>query len=266
VITYPTPSEAYRGVLTDLLGTTKDRPDDPAPSPRGLLTREILAYQFAVEQPVTGSIITASERRNQVIAAYLAAELRLYEKQTLDAEEFGAISKFWLKIANPPDREGRRTVNSNYGYLIFGRRDLGDDGVKFGVDDYEQFDSGWDWARYQLQLDRDTRQAIIHVSRPAHLWPGNLDQVCTCFLQFFIRGGKLELHWHMRSNDVVKGLVYDLPYACHLQALMREQLFDVTVGRIVWSAGSMHLYEKDVPVAREMVGIQEAGTEQAVLV
>lgn len=232
VRSYLTPSEAYLATLATLL----DHPEYLV-APRGLGCREVLDYAFSVAEPVCGPLRTLSAARDVTMAAYLAAEERLYDSGELRASVWAEeASRFWARIAN---QDG--TINSNYGYLVHMNRSL--PGGR----------TPWEWARDSIMADRDTRQAYVRFALPEHQRAGNVDQVCTLHMNFVVRGGSLHATAVMRSNDVVRGLAYDMPWFISRLYKMAGEV-GVPVGTYRHVAHSMHLYERDVPVAKEMLG------------
>lgn len=250
---FPTLSVMYHSVLDRLV----KRPDYVC-SPRGQQIYELLNYQFTVLAPERDPIRTLDEERNKVIADYTARELKLYSSDTRDAAEFAKASKFWAKLANPDG-----TINSNYGWLIFHKRDCGD--TRFNP----EMRTAWEWAKQSLISDPDTRQAILFFSRPEFLWVGNKDQVCTLHGQFFIRAKRLHFATVIRSNDVWYGLSYDAPFFCHLQLRMLEELreagmTDLQPGGWTHMAHSLHLYDRNLVDAFKALGYsQDKATQLA---
>jgi thymidylate synthase len=241
---FSTTSEAYLEVLWDVL----TNPDFQS-APRGKAINEKIAYKFVVEKPSSAPIVTRDLARNEVIARYTKAEFDVYSKGSVSVDDFGAISKFWLNLGNPDG-----TVNSAYGHLIFFDRSCGNPTFEDSV-----MRSPWEWARLALLTDKDTRQAIIKFHKRTHLWVGNKDQTCTVYGNFLIRDNRLHLIVHMRSNDVVKGLVYDMPWFCYLMERMRHELsengyHDLQLGDYIHIADSFHVYEPDFEKAFAMVG------------
>lgn len=238
-------SEAYLEVLNDVLVNS-----DYRSAPRGKPIREKIHYQFTVENPSSAPIVTRSPDRNEVIARYTKAEFDVYAKGSRSVEEFGKISKFWLQLANPDG-----TVNSSYGHLVFFDRSCGNP-VFENVP--ESMRSPWEWARLALMTDKDTRQAIIKFHKREHLWVGNKDMTCTLSGSFLIRDDRLHLIIHMRSNDVIKGLVYDMPWFCYLIERMTSELKqtypNLQVGTYTHIADSIHVYDSDLYKAKEMLG------------
>jgi len=240
--TFSTTSEAYLQTVEDVFL----RPDHVT-APRGMTIREILDYQFQVNEPCQDPIVTRDPERNKKIASYTAKEMKLYRDGTDSADKFAAASSFWKAIANPDG-----TINSAYGKLIWVDKTCGNQ-------DYDpQLRTPWQWCLDALTKDKDTRQAVLRFNRPDHLWTGNKDQVCTLHILFVIRDNRLNASCVMRSNDVVRGLVYDLPFFCSLAHKMVEELLptypELIVGHYRHLAHSMHIYERDFDAVKKMLG------------
>ena len=228
-------------------------------APRGQPVREILDYVFKILSPVAETIVTKDDARNEVIKQYTAKETELYDSGTNSVEDFAKASKFWNKLANP-----NGTVNSAYGHLIWFRKSHGNPIFQlnrefFTPEEYEEcMMTPWEWAKESLINDKDTRQAILRFSLPEHQWFGNKDQVCTLHGNFLIRDDKLHFSITMRSNDLMKGLVYDLPWFVSLMDKMINELKpyypNLTKGHYTHTAHSMHIYERDKDKILKMLG------------
>lgn len=97
----------------------------------------------------------------------------------------------------------------------------------------------------KLTEDPDTRQAVITLWDPQRdNDPGHKDYPCTLALGFSIQRGKLELDVTMRSNDVWRGLPYDLFQFTQLQLTVANVL-DLQPGRYRHHTYSLHLYVED---------------------
>lgn len=217
--------------------------------PRGQSTLESMNFVGIVNKPSSSPIQTKCPDRNRKIERYTAAEFGLYGRGENRAEEFAKHAAFWREIANPDG-----TVNSAYGYLIW-QKTL----HSFGSADWAPpYLTPWKWAAVSLAQDKDTRQAYLRFSLPEHQWFGNKDQVCTMHGQFLIREDRLYLTMVMRSNDIVRGLVYDMPWFCYLQEKMVEELKplypDLQIGTYTHIAHSLHLYERDISLVYDMLG------------
>lgn len=209
----------------------------------------MLNFIALVHEPQPYPIKTLDDARNLKIEKYTKAEFALYDECVNSAEEFAKHASFWREIANPDG-----TVNSAYGHLIWKKR----------LDPYQggELTTPWEWAYESLRADKDTRQAFVRFSRPEHQWFGNKDQVCTMHGQFMIRENQLHFTIVMRSNDVVKGLVYDMPWFCSLIYRMRNELAPyypgLQIGVYTHFVHSLHLYERDLPIVYKMLGMEYA--------
>lgn len=250
--------ETYMGALTEVWFSPEF-----TSAPRGIPVREVMDYSFTILNPTAEPIITKDSKRNEIIAAYTAKETELYDSCTDRVEDFAKASKFWEKIANPDG-----TINSAYGYLIWKNKSYGNPLYEHGfpfdgvfTTDSPLYRTPWEWAKQSLIQDKDTRQAILRFSLPEHQWMGNKDQTCTIYGNFLIRENKLFLSMFMRSNDLMKGLVYDLPWFISLMDKMIEELKpiypELTKGTYTHCSNSMHIYEKDEKAILKMLGIKD---------
>lgn len=239
---YDNVNEAYLGVLEDVLNNY-----DYKTAPRGLPIREKLDYSFKVLNPTSDPVETKDLVRNKTIAEYTRKEMELYDSCSNKAEDFGKASKFWLQIANPD-----ATINSAYGYLIWGNKSHGNPSYA------GEMMTPWEWAKQCLLNDKDTRQAILRFGLPEHAYPGVKDFTCTINGNFLIREDRLHLTIIMRSNDLNKGLVYDMSWFISLMDKMILELKDkypnLTKGHYTHFAHSSHIYEKDIEVIKKMIG------------
>ena len=239
---YETTDEAYLGTLRDVFYNYEYNS-----APRGLAIRERVDYGFRVENPSSESLVTADPERNLRLASYLASENALYASGANLADDFVAASKFWKKLANPDG-----TINSAYGFLIWFNKSHGN--PKFSA----QMMTPWEWARESLLKDRDSRQAVMRFSLPEHAYPGVKDFTCTMHGDWLIRDDRLNLSMVMRSNDVVLGLAYDLPWFCGLMDKMLAELKptypNLTKGTYTHYVHSIHAYERDAATIKKMLG------------
>jgi thymidylate synthase len=250
--TYNNIHEAYLGTLEDVYFNYEYRA-----APRGLPVREKTDYTFRVLNPTEEFIVTKDPDRNKVIESYTAKETELYNSCANTAEEFGKASKFWEKLANPDG-----TVNSAYGYLIWENKCNGSQFESIKIAEacwrYERR-TPWEWAKESLIKDKDTRQAFLRFSLPEHQWMGNKDQTCTMHANFLIREDKLNLSVVMRSNDLVLGLVYDMPWFMSLIDRMVDELKEyypnLTKGTYTHTVHSLHIYERNEEMVKKMLGM-----------
>lgn len=261
---FKTTNQAYNQALADIWFTPQFKS-----APRGIPVRETLNYTFTVTEPTADPIVTADPERNKVIESYTNKEKELYDSCSNRVEDFAKASKFWTQLANPDG-----TVNSAYGYLIWKNKSHGnafeqtlEEVPMWGTSSSEgkvfrnttKMRTPWEWAKDSLITDKDTRQAVLRFSLPEHQYLGNKDQTCTMHGNFLIRDDKLHFTVVMRSNDLMKGLVYDLPWFISLMDKMVDELKptypSLRKGEYTHSVHSMHIYEKDEAAVLKMMGI-----------
>lgn len=105
-----------------------------------------------------------------------------------------------------------------------------------------------------LMNDPLSRQAVVTIWDPAYdrtVPVAPRDLPCTVALQFLFREGKLQLHVHMRSNDVIMGVSYDFFQFTQLQLSMAN-LMGVEVGSYHHHATSFHMYARDLQILDRM--------------
>lgn len=259
-------AKIYENLHEAYLGTLADVYDNPQfyCAPRGQKVREILDYKFVITNPVNEVIITKDPERNLTIEDYTQKECELYNSGSNLTEDFGKASKFWLKLSNPDG-----TINSAYGHLIKFKKSHGNPLYEFAdkiggspeaVSELavQGMRTPWEWCVDSLRADKDTRQAILRFSLPEHFYKGNKDMVCTLNGNFHIREDKLFLSITMRSNDMMLGLVYDLPWFISLMDDMILELKDLypnlTKGNYTHKVDSIHVYDRDEAKVLKMLG------------
>jgi thymidylate synthase len=137
--------------------------------------------------------------------------------------------------------DDQETLNSAYGYRIFGRHDF------IGFDQ-------WEAVKHKISFDPDSRQAVIHIRTPHDSQIETKDQPCTIALQFLQRERKLHLIATMRSNDIILGTPYDIFSFTMMQEQMALEL-GLELGSYVHQVGSWHLYAHQIGLAQEMLEI-----------
>lgn len=191
-----------------------------------------------VEFEPSGIIEGSSEK-------YLEHEFAWYKSMDLSIKNHPGIEKniIWQGCAAP-----NGNVNSNYGWCVFSK------------ENGDQFTH----ACNALMNDKNSRRAEIIYTRPSiHVDQcddvhAHQDMTCTNYIMFLIRNNTLELHVHMRSNDVWYGLRYDLAWQQYvyneMYNLLKTKYADLKKGKIIWIADSLHLYERNVEGVKQYIG------------
>jgi thymidylate synthase len=114
------------------------------------------------------------------------------------------------------------------------------------------------WIAECLTADPSSRQAVVTISKGgrADASEGQRDVPCTIAMQFKIRDSKLNTLVMMRSSDAFLGVPYDWWMFSRLQMTMAWAL-DVEPGSFTFFAGSLHLYERDIPAAQGLEYIKQ---------
>ena len=155
---------------------------------------------------------------------YLLAELIWYWSGHNNVDFISYYASKWNKIS-----DDGKTSNSAYGYIMF---------KKFN---FNQFELCLDI----LRKDVNSRRACIILNDANEDAGITLDEQCTIFLQFLIRNGKLDMYTYMRSNDIMYGVPYDMPFFISIQLAMADEL-NIPVGNYYHNATSLHCYIKDM--------------------
>lgn len=189
----------------------------------GSLTIEIIGATFiADEDSIFGEI-----NEN-----WIKRESEWYHSQSKNVNDIpGGAPQIWKMVASD-----KGFINSNYGNLIFSE------------ENFNQFNN----CLTQLELDEHSRRATMIYTRPSiqydYCVDGMSDFICTETVQYFIRDEKLITVVKMRSNDAWAGFRNDLAWQKEVQSLLYDKLLktypQLLLGPIIWSVGSLHLYEK----------------------
>ena len=230
----------YKQLLTDI------NTSESSVSPRGLKVKEILNYHIDIDDVTKEQIIINDVRSTPV--KYLKKELCLYLVGNLNINDFAKASKFWSSLD-----DGTHLVNSNYGQLCLWRTY-----PNKMVNSAEGGMTQLDWVLNTLLNDPDSRQAVMYLGNPYFQYKGNKDFVCTFTYQFFIRNNKLHMICNRRSNDVVIGITFDIPWeivlmqsVCKAYNMMSPN--KIGLGSYHCNIGSMHAYEKDWQTIKDML-------------
>lgn len=220
-------------------------------SPRGLKTLELRDVFVTIKKPTLQNVVITHPARNLSLK-YLNAEMDWYLSGSLNIDEISKASKFWNKLAN---KQGN--VQSNYGYLV--------------LYDLINGQSQYDWCRKRLIEDPDTRQAVLNYNQPHHKVEGTRDYVCTLAQTFRTRQDRfmtpegessikvLDSTVFMRSNDLIYGFSYDVPWFTYLQRKLADDI-NINEGEYNHFACSMHVYEPHFDIIKK--ACQDAPNEQ----
>ena len=167
---------------------------------------------------------------------YIQRELEWYKSQSLYVDDIpGGAPQIWKDVSSD---EGK--INSNYGWCIYS----------------EENGNQYKHVQRELRNNPNSRRATMIYNRPSmHLdynRDGMSDFMCTYANTFYIRDGKLDSHYLMRSNDAVFGYNNDYAWAKHVQEKLANDL-GVEVGELIWTASNFHVYERHFNFIQEYI-------------
>lgn len=203
-----TPEKAIRQAWNDVLTSGKQA------SPRGKKTRELVNYSFTIDEPWRFAFDITGRDMNKFIGCVEALQL-IGQTSTPEIVKEKCKSLFLFTDEGVFDGAYGLRIHSQIGRLI-----------------------------EQLELDNDTRQAVINIyDSRIDLGRSSKDIPCTTTIQFMIRDERLCLRTNMRSNDAWLGLPYDVLQFTLLQSAVADAL-DIGMGWYHHSVGSFHVYEE----------------------
>lgn len=203
-------------------------------SPRGQKIKELRGMHLEITNPRKRLIFNGQRDLNLF---FNMGECLWYLSGSNDVEQVSFYNKAWRKYS-----DDGKTLNSAYGNRIFGNES------RVGFDQ-------WKTIIELLRRDPDSRQAIIHIHLPKDLFESSKDVPCTLHFQFFIRGGKLEMHTTMRSNDIIWGSTYDIFSFTMFQELIALEL-GIPMGGYHHHVGSWHIYDYHEELCKKILSNQ----------
>lgn len=227
-------NQVWLDLLSDAIYTGEPR------SPRGDPTRELLGYQTIV--PMNAPVVTIPERK--LGRKFLAAEAAWILSGDNRVSSIAPYSKEIIKFS--------------------------DDGLTFNGAYGPKFVDQVGYVTKALWHDPETRQAVLTTWRerpgPSH------DIPCTVAHQYLVRDDRLHCMATMRSSDCWLGIVYDWHAFSMMSAYVllslrhRSETYDsiwkhVTLGNLYLTAGSQHLYDRNLKQAEACLNAQVTQVE-----
>jgi Thymidylate synthase len=195
---------------------------------------------------VTGAVLELTNPRARMSRTETRAVIFSWLGELLwylaGSDEFSFV-KYYVKDYKP-DYKGATNVIAAYGPRL---RSRNNNMLKWVID--------------LIKRKPETRRAVIPIYQPKDTKSGLPEVPCTCTLQFLMRGRRLDLITHMRSNDAYRGLPGDIFAFTMIQEIVANAL-NVQPGRYKHMVGSLHLYDSDKKQASRFLaeGFQEKTT------
>jgi thymidylate synthase len=200
-------------------------------APRGLETHELLGQSFTLTNP--RNRIVRSPARNWSLPLALG-EFCWHASASTNVEILAYYTPRWRDFS----ADGHDVARSCYGHRIFSPGPSGH--------------SRWQDLLRLLRADPATRRAVIDLSDTDTPDAFAVDSSCTSSFHALNRDSRLHVIVHMRSNDVVWGLPYDVFLFTMLQEMLALEL-NLRLGCYLHVAGSLHIYDRHLTMARRVL-------------
>lgn len=210
---------------------------DGAPcAPRGLGTREVTDAHLSLTRPRRRLVYVPPTR--VINAAFAAAETVWI---------LAGVDDDWIYTYN---QRLKRFADDHVLRGAYGPR------LRSWANGVDQLDL----VRRELLAEPSTRRAVVQLWDPARDHSGHRDVPCTLGYWFSLRGGRLDMHTTMRSQDLWLGFCYDIYVDTVVHELVAGWV-GAELGVYHHHIGSLHLYDEHLPYARDLVGATLSGAD-----
>lgn len=208
-------------------------------APRGMGTIELAPFTFTLSNPRRRCTEQPERRWSKALAF---GEFLWHAAASDDAAALEYYARPWAEFA-----VDGRILGSCYGKSIF--------------EQTWQRKSQWSRLINLLKSDPHSRRAVLDFRVSGGDVLNSPDIACVSSLQFLIRDGRLNALAVLRSNDVIWGLPYDLFVLTMFQEMAAQEL-GLDVGWYNHHVASMHIYERHIDLARQILaGAEFASSE-----
>lgn len=197
-------------------------------------TAEIIGAHFVLRNPLLNIIASRARKFNY---RYMLAEMLWNISGIPDIAPLAAVFPGVLQFVQDQDVTHRHFATWAYG---------------------PEMKSGITQCIIELRHNPSSRRAIITLRHPRVVGREELKGTPPCLdsIQWFIREGRLIQVTRMRSNDVWRGFPLDV-YQFSMWQLMMAAALGAELGPYHHFANSFHLYERDEPAARALLGADD---------
>jgi thymidylate synthase len=198
-----------------------------------LASSEIIGPTFILRNPRRRYVTNPARRWSFPLAI---GELCWHLSASDDLAFISRYAPRWREFSD----DNSTIVGSCYGKRIFERKD-----GKL---------SQWEQLINLLTVDPQSRRAILlfRETGTESLQPEIRDVACATSFQCLIREGRLHTVVHMRSNDAILGLPYDVFLFIMLQEILSTTLC-VELGYYYHTCGHLHLYDRNIALANRIM-------------
>lgn len=232
-------SDSFERIYHDILFALDTEPEF-TPSPRGIKSKEITNLSFELTDPRNRIIWNQARDTNYIFAT------KFFAWMINGSSDFSYVASSNKKAKDFVDApKDSKAMPDNFS-TAYGPRIVKQ--MPYIID--------------ELLRDQDSRRCVIHI-----LNEGDLDMLgtetkaeypCTSTLTFFIRDSKLHMYTHMRSNNCVLTLVYDVFNFTMLQEWLLNKLnsiqqLDLSLGSYHHNIASAHFFESEQELVNKIL-------------
>ena len=240
-------SDNFEDIYNEILQELKANPEF-TPSPRGIGAREITNLSFELTNPLNRMVWNKARDVNYEFA--MKFFLWMINGDTDFSYVAGSNAKAVNFIDKPKDDKAMPTnFSTAYGPRILKQ-------MPFIID--------------ELKRDPDSRRCVIHVLNEDDLHMLGTDTKeeypCTDSITFMIRDNQLHMYTHMRSNNMVLTLCYDIYNFTmlheYLFKVMKNTFPNLKLGTYHQNIVSAHYFDREQELVDKILGTTDVALSQ----
>lgn len=201
-----------------------------------------------------GVIVKPNTMQDKIVKGdedYITKELQMYTMCILNPSSTRDTVKdeMWC-LAEIKERLSKEEVNPGTAYRMRGVWEEFIHNGKFSYSYNERMSYQIDGIIDEIKKNPDSRQLIIQIFNAkidhSRIGSGDSRIPCSMHYQFMVREEKLDIMYFMRSCDINEHWTNDIYLAFLLQEFIARQS-GYEVGKLFFTAASLHSYKKDWP-------------------
>lgn len=227
---FKTFQDAFIGIIQDI----ESNPDYVVPSRTGQM-HETLGYKYEVEDPTT---FVFNDKKLGRIQYDYAEYFYSWMMSGCGEEATEAFKKQYPNVTTYLDNPKSDALPANFN-VFYGPRITAQLPI----------------VLEELRKNPDTRRAVVNILQESDLKLLQIDTKlefpCCDSAQFTIRDGKLNLHLHMRSNNMANVAKLDMYLWGRAQCEIAASM-NLPLGRFISTIGSAHIFTTDFEYLNEI--------------
>lgn len=236
-------SASFEDIYIDILNELNTSPEFIT-TPRGVESKEITNLTFELTNPMDRMVWNLGRETNYNFA------MKFFIWMLNGSSDFEYVGIANKNAKNFTDEDPNTKVPKNFN-------------TAYGPRIKEQFPI----ILEELKRDKDSRRAVIHILEKEDLnmlgTNTKAEYPCTNSITFLIRDNKLNLYTHMRSNNMVKTIVYDAYNFTMFQEFvwktLKQHYKDLELGSYHHTAVSAHYFSTEQELVDKILKTTELG-------